>query len=71
LLEVLAYIVSTISLVEDARRDGDQVATEIARRWAGPQDRSGSSASTPRKDESAWDKRIAFSAVETAEQARL
>jgi alkylation response protein AidB-like acyl-CoA dehydrogenase len=32
-LESIAWIVAGIMLVEDARRDADRVATEIARRW--------------------------------------
>jgi len=32
-LDSIAWLVAGIMLVEDARRDGDRVATEIARRW--------------------------------------
>jgi alkylation response protein AidB-like acyl-CoA dehydrogenase len=51
----LGRILAGVLLFVDARRDGDEVAAEIARRWAGS-----AGTSTDWREKVRWDKRIVF-----------
>lgn len=71
LLEELAWIAATVSLVVDALRDPDEVAIEIARRWAGGSDADSLSLNKPDwRQTSLMDARIVYPNT-ASQQARL
>jgi hypothetical protein len=70
LLEELAWIVATISLITDALKDNDEVAVEIAKRWSGGSNHESLNlGETNWKNGSRMDKKIVFGV--SNEQARL
>ena len=72
LLEELAWIVATISMVTDAVRDPDAVAVEVAKRWAHGFDPKTSKLSVADwREESNMDRRIVFLDNAAAAPARL
>ncbi|KIV99653.1 uncharacterized protein PV09_08710 [Verruconis gallopava] len=72
LLEELAWIVATVSLVSDALRDEDEVAVEIAKRWVGGSNVDSLSLSRPDwKEVSKMNKKIVFGSGHPTGQARL
>ena len=80
-LDLIAWIVCAVLLVEDAERDGDAVAAEMARRWVASGPGDWDSAAAQRlgdwEDAVAMDKLIAFGPVkgkssrEEQQQAKL
>jgi alkylation response protein AidB-like acyl-CoA dehydrogenase len=59
-LERLSFLVGAVMMVEDARRDGNRVATAMARRWIASRDADIVGQRVPWKDDSEMDKLIAF-----------
>ena len=71
ILETLAWLASSVMMVEDARRDADAVAAELARRWIGQ--RTGIAVAEQWKGVKAMamDRLIAFPEAVTVHAARL
>jgi alkylation response protein AidB-like acyl-CoA dehydrogenase len=68
ILEMLAWIVSAVLLVEDAERDGDDVAREVAKRWIAL--KAGSEETQDWKEVAQWDRKIAFASDEQVAQQK-
>jgi hypothetical protein len=68
ILDRLAWLASSIMMVEDASRDGDAVATELARRWIWENRGVATAHSRARV---AMDRLIAFPEPVRADAARL
>ncbi|KAF2458428.1 hypothetical protein BDY21DRAFT_342487 [Lineolata rhizophorae] len=69
MLDEAGWVTMAILLVEDARRDGDAMSAEVARRWVAKKESV--MASRPWNEEAFWDKRIVFGDGEGKESARL
>lgn len=61
LMRRVGWVVCAVLLVEDAGRDGDAVAAEVARRWVGKGgEEEGEGEGGDWRAESEWDRRIVF-----------
>jgi alkylation response protein AidB-like acyl-CoA dehydrogenase len=71
LLNSLAWIVAAVLTVEDACRDQDIVAAEIARRWIAQKESEGQRAWKDWKEVAALDRKIVFGCSERTDRSRL
>lgn len=74
ILQLLTWVVATVLLIEDASRDGSDIAKQFAHRWIAT---LGSEASTLERSQtswqetSAWDRRMLFGNAASAPTAKL
>lgn len=59
-IEGLGWAVSAVLLMEDARRDGNKVAAEVAARWIGRKDNNREMILGDWEKEAGWDRHIVF-----------